>query len=174
MTDLYPGGHVRLRENMGIDGCRDGIIASVNGGDIYVKVNVRGIVVEAHRYANEMEVVCMDHETIIAAALKDQRDKVCLDQHVSNCPAERLIADALDAAGIPYQHESHPARAREKLIQGARVLDFKLDDHIYIEVKLMHTPRVEQQLATADNIILVQGMKSARWLAELIAKGNLK
>lgn len=74
---------------------------------------------------------------------------------------EQLIANALDMAGIPYVTESdNPSR-----------LDFLLPDHgIEIEVKRFHSPRINAQLARADNVIAAQGEKAVRFLAQMLAK----
>lgn len=165
---IKPGFHIRLTEGMAVEGHRDGIVERVDGGDIYVSMHIRGkLVTGIHRYANEMEVVCTEPDSIAAAAEKDSLDRVSLEQHFSTCPAERLIADALTDAGIGWQHESHPDR-RNETPDGVPMLDFKLDNGIYIEVKLMHTSRVERQLAFQHNAIVVQGMPATRWLADLI------
>jgi hypothetical protein len=73
-------------------------------------------------------------------------------------PVERIIADALEARGIAYRHEQNG-------------LDFYLPEHdLYIEVKRMHSPRIAEQMSRAPNVIAVQGMDAATWLADLIRK----
>lgn len=168
---IEPGYHVRLHESAAVDGHRDAVIERVDGNDVYLSMNIMGFrVVDIHRYIGEFEVIATDPETIAAAAEKDRLDKINLEQMISTCPAERLIAEALEAAGIPFQHEGHPDRQSEP--EGKPKLDFKIGDNLFIEVKQMHTPRVERQLASAENVILVQGMKAARWLADAIKKGT--
>jgi len=41
-----------------------------------------------------------------------------------------------------------------------------------IEVKRFHTPRVAEQMARADNVIVAQGEAAVRYLAELIEKAS--
>lgn len=81
-----------------------------------------------------------------------------------NDPLEIAVAEILDKAGIRYIHESQNNGSR---------LDFYLPDHdLYIEVKKYHTPRVDSQLATKDNIILIQGANGVRFLRDMF-KVNL-
>ena len=94
---------------------------------------------------------------------KDRADCIQLVQDFTNDPVERIVGEALDAAGYAPKHESHPDRAGD-----GPTLDFKLADGIYVEVKRMHTPRVERQLAQASDVILIQGIEAARWFAQAI------
>ena len=81
-----------------------------------------------------------------------------------NDPLEIAVAEILDKAGIRYIHESQNNGSR---------LDFYLPDHdLYIEVKKYHTPRVDSQLATKDNIILIQGANGVRFLRETICRAG--
>ena len=84
---------------------------------------------------------------------------------VINDPMERLIADALDEAGIGY----------ETGLGGGNpsCLDFRLDNGIEIEVKRFHSPRVADQMARADNVIVAQGKGAVEFLAHLIRGGNV-
>lgn len=67
-------------------------------------------------------------------------------------PLEKLLAKYLPN----FEHEKNG-------------LDFYLtDEGIYIEVKQFHTDRVNEQLKRDKNIILVQGIRSAEWLAEIL------
>lgn len=79
-------------------------------------------------------------------------------------PLERMIAEALGAAGLAY---STPADRRE-----ATGLDFRLDNGIEIEVKRFHSPRIAEQMASAANVIAVQGEAACRLLAALILAGG--
>lgn len=78
-------------------------------------------------------------------------------------PMERLIADALDRAGIRYLTDEggdNPSR-----------LDFALPDYgVEIEVKRFHTERMTKQMARVENVIVAQGEIAVRFLAELLAK----
>lgn len=76
-------------------------------------------------------------------------------------PMERLIADALDNAGIAYVTDSGGGNPSN--------LDFRLDNGIEIEVKRFHTPRIADQMARADNVIVAQGEQAVRFLATLLA-----
>lgn len=52
-------------------------------------------------------------------------------------------------------------------------LDFFLPDfNVYIEVKRFHTPRINDQLERATDIIIVQGPASMRFLESFISRGN--
>ena len=76
-------------------------------------------------------------------------------------PVEAIIADALDAASISYVGENDIANAAR--------LDFFLPHHgLYIECKRMASDRSSDQLSRADNVILIQGIAAARWLATMI------
>lgn len=75
-------------------------------------------------------------------------------------PMERLIADALDYAGIAYATDVGGGNPSG--------LDFKLDNGIEIEVKRFHSPRIADQMARAPNVIAVQGKEAVEYLAEMI------
>lgn len=78
-------------------------------------------------------------------------------------PVELIIAGALTRAGVAFIHESDDR---------SQFLDFYLPDYdVYIEAKQYPTPRTASQLAIADNIIVIQGRRSAEVFADLIA-GN--
>jgi hypothetical protein len=62
---------------------------------------------------------------------------------------EQAVADALTAAGIRF---TTPDERRD-----ATGLDFRLETGVEIEVKRMHSERVDRQLASAPNVILLQG-----------------
>ena len=81
---------------------------------------------------------------------------------MSSDPVERIIADALDKAGIAYVCETDQENSAR--------LDFYLPDTgIYIEAKRMASDRSAEQLRRANNVILVQGLEAARALASWIA-----
>lgn len=74
---------------------------------------------------------------------------------------ERLIADALDDAGIAYRRD-HVSR-----------LDFYLCDlDVHIEVKRMHSPRIANQTARVNNVIVAQGLEAVRALVCMIRSSN--
>lgn len=74
-------------------------------------------------------------------------------------PMERLIAEALDYAGIRYETDCG----------GAAPLDFHLVDiGLHIEVKRFHSPRIAEQMARVENVIAVQGERAVRELAAMI------
>lgn len=73
-------------------------------------------------------------------------------------PMERILADALLRAGVPFQHEGEGA-----------VLDFYLpDERVHIEVKRMHSDRIASQMKRADDVIAAQGKVAIEWLASLL------
>lgn len=77
-----------------------------------------------------------------------------------NDPMERKIADALDAAGVEFEHERRPEN-----------LDFYLPAFdIFIEVKRFHSPRVSDQMRRAPNVIVAQGDKGVAFLAGLLRR----
>jgi hypothetical protein len=100
-------------------------------------------------------------------AAKDRNDRISLEQGVLSDPMERMIADALNKAGMPAIHEGDKRRAGI-----GPTFDFDLGNGVYIEVKRMHTPRVEKQLAQAENVILIQGKQAAEWFSAAIAKAT--
>ena len=94
---------------------------------------------------------------------KDRADCVQLTQDFTTDPVERIIGSALSAAGYAPKHEGHPDRSGD-----GPTLDFELPDQIYIEVKRMHSPRIERQMAQATDVIAIQGMRAAEWFANAI------
>lgn len=79
-------------------------------------------------------------------------------------PCEMVILDALEASGERVVPES----------QNPTHMDFYLPRvDVHIEVKQYHSPRIEAQMARADNVIAVQGIEAARWLADLIRRNAL-
>ena len=75
---------------------------------------------------------------------------------------ELRIADLLNSKSIKFVHEGYKNGINQRL-------DFYLPDHdIYIEVKKFHTERVLKQLESQDNIILVQGDKSVKFLEGIL------
>lgn len=73
-------------------------------------------------------------------------------------PVEKIIADALDKAGIGYRRDD------------ALGLDFALAGDIYIEVKAYYSPRVTEQMSRAQSVIAIQGIEAAKWFAAAITK----
>jgi hypothetical protein len=77
---------------------------------------------------------------------------------------EREISKLLDTMKINYIHES---------MNNGSSLDFYLSDfNVYIEVKRFHTERSLRQLASRDNIILVQGKGSVEFLKSIIRESK--
>ena len=77
-------------------------------------------------------------------------------------PMERLIAVALDDAGIAYESD---------IAGNPSCLDFRLENGVEIEVKRFHSPRVAEQMSRAPNVIVAQGKEAVEFLAALI-RGN--
>lgn len=76
-----------------------------------------------------------------------------------------MVEAGLVLAGIPYKTEN----------DNDKKLDFYLPTlDIYIECKQFHTPRTLLQLAKADNVIIVQGKKSAEWLVDILEKAGAR
>jgi hypothetical protein len=76
------------------------------------------------------------------------------------CRLEREIRQALEMSGRKFVEEHDTAER----------MDFYLPDYdIHIEVCRYYTPRKIDQLARAENVILVQGKKAAVMLARLLA-----
>lgn len=75
-------------------------------------------------------------------------------------PVEQPIADALDIAGIRYER--------------GKPLDFFLPElDLHIECKQFYSDRAVRQLATRPNVILVQGVQAAKFLALRIVQAKL-
>lgn len=73
---------------------------------------------------------------------------------------EREIAMALDNKGIRYIHESE---------KGGPVLDFYLPDFdVYIEIKQFHSDRINRQLASRENVVLLQGKKAVDFFKTML------
>ena len=85
-----------------------------------------------------------------------------IKQRTGDCPLERLVAHALDLAGIKYLTDfegKSPAH-----------LDFYLPDYdIYLEIKGGYSPRIARQLKRAPNVIVLQGIMATTFF---IAKLN--
>ena len=81
-------------------------------------------------------------------------------------PLEHIIATALQSAGIAY---TTPDERRDHT-----GLDFRLANGVEIEVKRFHSPRISAQMASADNVIAVQGEQAVRWLAGVIAASTAR
>ena len=77
-----------------------------------------------------------------------------------NNPQEIQIKEILESKGIEYIHESQNNGSR---------LDFYLPKYnVYIEVKQYHSERSNSQLASQDNVILIQGKDSINFFKVLI------
>jgi hypothetical protein len=98
----------------------------------------------------------------------DRRRSIQVDQSFTHDVLEEMIGNALTEAGIGWVHENHPDRAHEKRIDGQRTLDFKLANGLYIEVKHLYSERSVQQMASAPNVILIQGLEAAKWFCEML------
>jgi hypothetical protein len=81
--------------------------------------------------------------------------KLCTD------PMERIIEAALIDAGIAYESDFGGGTSHH--------LDFHLTDYgIAIEVKRLHSARISDQMARADNVIVAQGKEAVEFLANAI------
>jgi len=78
-------------------------------------------------------------------------------------PIERIVAKALDCAGLDYECPAYLGA------RGERTLDFKVGN-VYIECKAAHTDRVASQTALVDNIIVIQGRHAALMFAKWIER----
>lgn len=76
-------------------------------------------------------------------------------------PCERIVAGALDAAGIAWTNDPHQARELDFYLPGLR---------LWIEVKQMHSPRIAEQMARAPDVIAIQGRAAAEAFARLIGR----
>lgn len=73
---------------------------------------------------------------------------------------ELRVIDVLNRKQVEFIHESKGNNQR---------LDFYLPDYdVYIEVKKFHTDRVLDQLNSQNNIILIQGEKSIRFIENIL------
>lgn len=80
-------------------------------------------------------------------------------------PIEKIVADALDRAGIQYA-----CGGDEPNCNG---LDFYLKGRdTFIECKAYHTPRITEQMSRASNVIAIQGRKAAEVFAEILAAAH--
>ena len=75
-------------------------------------------------------------------------------------PVECIIYDALVENGVPFTNNA-------RLTDG---LDFmiEVDPPVYIECKQFHSPRITGQMARQKNVIAVQGLDAAHWLAGIL------
>jgi hypothetical protein len=76
---------------------------------------------------------------------------------------EQVIKDALCCRGIKFVTEKdNPAK-----------LDFLLTEYdIHIEVKQFHSDRIAKQMASAKNVIAVQGYDACLFLGQAIARAK--
>ena len=76
-------------------------------------------------------------------------------------PLEKLVADALDAIPVAYTVDGEG---------DTKGLDFYLMGvNVYIECKQFHTPRVAEQMARVENVIVIQGKQAAEMFAAMVA-----
>ena len=74
---------------------------------------------------------------------------------------ELAVAEMLLDLKINFIHESQ---------NNGSNLDFSLPDFdVFIEVKQYHADRVNKQLASQENVILIQGKKSIEMLKKLLS-----
>lgn len=85
---------------------------------------------------------------------------------------EKIVRDALEGRGVRFVfHGEHRGPKADKLQKG---LDFFLPDHaVYIECKDYHSDRIAGQMARDENVIAIQGTKSAELFAKLISEENV-
>jgi len=75
-------------------------------------------------------------------------------------PMERMIAEALAKAGIPFSTDPN---------QTSR-LDFRLETGpVYIEVKQFHSARIAEQMGRVENVVAIQGAEAVAWFATLLS-----
>ena len=74
-------------------------------------------------------------------------------------PVELIIWRALTAAQVPFTSDPNQTLG----------LDFKLltEPPFYIECKQFHSPRITEQMSRAKDVIAVQGIEAAHFLAGL-------
>lgn len=76
-------------------------------------------------------------------------------------PLEERVEKALERNGVLYERHDH--------VNG---IDFYLPMlMIYVEVKAMHTPRVSDQMARVDHIIVLQGHSAVNAFCGLLDFG---
>lgn len=73
-------------------------------------------------------------------------------------PIERIIADALLGANVPFTSEK----------SGTHRLDFGLGDGVFVEVKQFYTARADSALQKNENVILIQGRRAAERFASFL------
>lgn len=79
---------------------------------------------------------------------------------MTNDPMEAIVAEALDTAGMTYTTGLGGGNPSG--------LDFRMANGIEIEVKRMHSPRIADQMARAENVIALQGEAAVRFFADLL------
>lgn len=86
-------------------------------------------------------------------------------------PLEERVAAALAAAGIRFTREDRNAGRPHQ--SGDVFLDFHLVDFdVYVEVKAFHADRIARQMATAKNVIALQGRAAVNLFAEIIRRSG--
>lgn len=78
-------------------------------------------------------------------------------------PMEDMIRSALDECNITYTEDGKLGGEINK------ALDFYLTDFsVHIEVKQFHSPRIANQMARVDNVIVAQGRVAVELLADML------
>ena len=87
---------------------------------------------------------------------KDPRDIGERAVRINTDPIENDVAVGLHKRGVGYDYPDNG-------------LDFYLPDFdVHIECKQFYTDRITDQLQRADNVIVVQGKKAAKFLREIL------
>lgn len=74
---------------------------------------------------------------------------------------ERRVGELLTQNGIRFIHKSEDFR---------QSLDFSLPDFgLYIEVKRFYSERTASQMSSAENVILIQGINSLKFLEKILS-----
>ena len=86
-------------------------------------------------------------------------------RQIDQCKCEAVIRDALKREGFKFTEETDPANAG---------LDFYLSNYdLAIEVKAMHSPRIAEQMSRHKNVIAVQGIGAAEFVAAMLVDFKL-
>ena len=72
---------------------------------------------------------------------------------------EAMVERALQSAGLAFKADFETEIG----------LDFYLPDQgVYLEVKRLHSDRIAEQMARAENVIVAQGEEAVRLLSQLL------
>lgn len=120
-----------------------------------------------------VEVIAIERNAVVPGTENDRKGPTLLAGYAINLssaeatrPSELALAQAFEAVGIPYVHESQDSHT-------TLGLDFKAAD-VFFEVKQCHSPRSVEQCARASNVVLLQGEKACAFLIGLLhAKAEL-